>query len=163
MSTPPPNAFLSLVTPVHNGETFIEENLRSILRALERLGRPFEVIVVCDGCVDSSANYARSLGDDRVVVLEYDENQGKGHAIAHGFDVAQGRLVAFLDSDLDIDPQVIVDAALMFDSEPVDAVVGSKRHNDSRVRYPLLRRVYSWGYQMLVRVLFRVNVRDTQV
>ena len=42
-------------------------------------------------------------------------------------------------------------------------MVGSKRHPESRVRYPLLRRVYSSGFQLLVRLLFRVNVRDTQV
>jgi glycosyltransferase involved in cell wall biosynthesis len=159
----PPTVFLSLVTPVHNGEAFIERNLRQILRTLEQLGRPFEVIVVCDGATDSSAELARGLGDDRVVVLDYDEHQGKGHAITRGFEAAQGRLVGWLDSDLDVNAQVIVDAALMFDRAPIDAVVGSKRHPESRVNYPLLRRVYSWGFQVLVRLLFRINVRDTQV
>jgi glycosyltransferase involved in cell wall biosynthesis len=158
-----PNAFLSLVTPVHNGEAFIDESLRHMLDALDRLGRPFEVIVVCDGCADRSAEIARGLGDDRVVVLDYPENLGKGHAIAHGLAAAQGRLVGWLDSDLDINPQLIVDAALRFDEEPIDAVVGSKRHPDSNVHYPLVRRCYSWGYQNLVRLLFRINVRDTQV
>src|SRR5215207_4182065 len=139
-----PTASLSLVTPVHNGAAFIEENLRQILQALERLGRPFEVIVVCDGGSDRSADLARGLGDDRVVVLAYPENHGKGHAIAHGLKVAQGRLVGWLDSDIDIHPQVIVDAALRFDERTIDAVVGSKRHPDSRVHYPLVRRIYSW-------------------
>jgi hypothetical protein len=58
---------------------------------------------------------------------------------------------------------VIVAAARRFDVEPVDAVVGSKRHPDSRVGYPWIRRVYSWGYQVLVALLFRVNTPDTQV
>jgi glycosyltransferase involved in cell wall biosynthesis len=158
-----PNAFLSLVTPVHHGAAFIGESLSHMLAALEGLGRPFELIVVCDGCADRSAEIARGLGDDRVVVLDYPQNHGKGHAIAHGLAAAQGRLVGWLDSDLDIDPQVIVDAALRFDEEPIDAVVGSKRHPDSNVHYPLVRRVYSWGFQNLVRLLFRINVRDTQV
>ena len=42
-------------------------------------------------------------------------------------------------------------------------MIGSKRHPDSAVHYPLIRRVYSWGFQLLVRALFRINVRDTQV
>ena len=158
-----PNAFLSLVTPVHNGAVYIADNLRHILATLERLGRPFEVIVVCDGSSDCSADLARGLRDDRVVVLDYPENQGKGHAIAHGLEAAQGRLVGWLDSDADIHPQVIVDAARRFDETTVDAVVGSKRHPASRVHYPLVRRIYSWGFQNLVRLLFRINVRDTQV
>jgi len=159
----PPAVFLSLVTPVHNGEAFIEANLRHIVRILEQLGRPFEVIVVSDGATDSSAELARGLHDKRVIVLDYPENQGKGLAIARGLEAARGRLVGWLDSDLDVDPHVIVDAALMFDHAPIDAAVGSKRHPDSRVDYPLVRRVYSWGFQMLVRLLFRINVRDTQV
>jgi glycosyltransferase involved in cell wall biosynthesis len=159
----PPRAFLSLVTPVHNGAGFIQENLRDIVRALERLDRPFEVVVVCDGSTDGSAQLANELGDDRIVVLDYPHNQGKGHAITHGLQAAQGRLVGWLDSDLDIDPQVIVDATRVFDARPVDAVIGSKRHPDSKVHYPRVRRTYSWGFQMLVRLLFRINVRDTQV
>lgn len=159
----PPATFLSLITPVHNGEHYIEQSLREIVQALDELGRPFEVIVVCDGSVDCSAQIARSLGDERIVVVEYPDNQGKGHAITHGLKHARGRLIAWLDSDLDIAPEMIVEAVLAFDDNVIDAIVGSKRHPDSVVHYPKLRRFYSWGFQMLVRLLFRINVRDTQV
>jgi glycosyltransferase involved in cell wall biosynthesis len=98
-----------------------------------------------------------------VLVLEYAQNQGKGHAIMHGVAHARGRLIAWLDSDLDIAPEMIVGAARRFEGDEIDAVIGSKRHPDSQVQYPWIRRVYSWGFQMLVRVLFRINVRDTQV
>src|SRR5207302_936457 len=43
-----------------------------------------------------------------------------------------------------------------------DIVFGSKRHPMSLVDYPATRRLYSWGYQQLIRLLFRLNVRDTQ-
>jgi dolichol-phosphate mannosyltransferase len=154
---------VSLVLPVFNGERHIADNLREVLRSLEALERPFEVIVVCDGSTDSSADVARSLGDDRVVVLRYPDNRGKGHAVLHGVDSARGRLVGWLDSDLDISPDAIVHAARRFEEEPVDAVIGSKRHPDSRVSYPLVRRLYSAGFQLMVAFFFRINVRDTQV
>jgi glycosyltransferase involved in cell wall biosynthesis len=157
------NPHLSLVTPVYNGAAYIERSLRAIVAALERLERPFEVIVVCDGSSDLSPDRARALEDARVRVLHYPENQGKGHAILQGAREARGRLIAWLDSDLDIAPEMIVDAARRFDDAEIDAVIGSKRHPDSRVHYPRIRRVYSWGFQMLVRLLFRINVRDTQV
>ena len=154
---------LSLVLPVFNGAGFIGANLAVILRALEALGRPFELIVVCDGSTDGSADVARAVGDERVVVLRYERNQGKGHAVVHGLEAARGRLVGWLDPDLDVAPEVIVAAARRFEAEPVDAVVGSKRHPASRVSYPALRRVYSWGFQVATALLFRINVRDTQV
>ena len=156
--------YLSVVTPVHNGAAFIQSSIQDMLRAFERLDRPFELIVVCDGSSDGTAEQALAVGDPRVRVLQYEENQGKGVAVTCGLAHARGRLVGWLDADLDIAPDLIVAAARRFEEGPeVDAVIGSKRHPASAVHYPLIRRVYSWGYQMLVRTLFRVNVRDTQV
>ena len=47
--------------------------------------------------------------------------------------------------------------------EQLDFAIGSKRHADSVVHYPRSRRIASWLYQQLNRVLFRLDVRDTQV
>ncbi len=47
--------------------------------------------------------------------------------------------------------------------ESLDFVIGSKRHPDSLVHYPPSRRVGSWLYQQFVRLLFSLDVRDTQV
>jgi hypothetical protein len=44
-----------------------------------------------------------------------------------------------------------------------DIIVGSKRHPVSRVDYTNLRKVYSFGYQMIILFLFRLKVKDTQV
>jgi glycosyltransferase involved in cell wall biosynthesis len=155
--------YLSLITPVHNGARYIEQNVRRILAALDELAEPFELIVVCDGCRDGTERVLARVVDDRVRVVPYDRNRGKGYAICYGIHHARGRLIGWLDADLDIDPHVIVAAVEEFKQRPVDAIVGSKRHPDSVVDYPRRRRVYSFGFQQLVRALFRVNVRDTQV
>ncbi len=155
---------LSLIVPVHQGAEFIEQSLEQMLADLSDLDAPFELIVVCDGCTDGTAERARRLFDPRIRVLEYAPNEGKGHAITVGAIEAQGRLIGWLDADLDIHPDVIVRAVRRFDEdEDIDAVVGSKRHPDSEVDYPLPRRFTSWCFQMLVRLLLRVDVRDTQV
>ncbi|MEO6077156.1 MAG: hypothetical protein ABIP54_00015 [Candidatus Andersenbacteria bacterium] len=44
-----------------------------------------------------------------------------------------------------------------------DIVISSKRHPLSQVKYPLIRHAYSFGYQIINRILFRMNIRDTQV
>lgn len=158
-----PDTHLSLVLPVYNGADFVADNVRETVEALTALERPFEILVVCDGCTDDTADEARSVGDPRVRVLEYAPNRGKGYAVTTGLLAAHGRLVGWLDADLDIAPEVIVRAARRFDDAPVDAVIGSKRHRDSAVSYPLVRRIYSWGFQRLVALLFRFDARDTQV
>jgi glycosyltransferase involved in cell wall biosynthesis len=154
---------VSLVTPAFNCAPDIAENLRLILAELERLAAPFEVLVVCDGSTDGTADRAREVGDPRIRVLRYAVNEGKGFAILHGVEAARGRFVGWLDADLDVHPATIVEAAEVLRSQPVDGVLGSKRHPDSKVLYPVQRRVYSFGFQMLVRILFRVHATDTQV
>jgi hypothetical protein len=44
-----------------------------------------------------------------------------------------------------------------------DMVIGSKRHPQSKVDYPLLRRFLSSVYQLLIKKLFNLDVTDTQV
>jgi dolichol-phosphate mannosyltransferase len=160
---PTPATYLSLIIPVFNGEAFVTDNIRRIIRALEPLDEPFELIVVCDGCQDDTEARARSVRDERVRVLAYNVNVGKGHAITHGLAAARGRLVGWLDADLDIDPVVILRSVERFRQSPIDAAIGSKRHPESNVAYPTLRRVYSWGFQRVVAASFRFNARDTQV
>jgi glycosyltransferase involved in cell wall biosynthesis len=156
---------LSLILPVYRGAGWIEGNVRTVLESLDGLPGGFELLVVCDGDDDlaSESAFRVARDDERVRVFRYPQNQGKGFAISFGIGQAEGALIGWLDADLDIAPEMIVRAVECFEQAPIDAAIGSKRHGDSSVRYPLIRRVYSWGYQMLVRALFRLDVRDTQV
>jgi len=154
---------LSLIVPAFNVAEFIEGNLRTMLAELDALPGALEILVVCDGCTDQTAAAAARCDDPRVRVLSYPENRGKGYAICFGIAQAHGRLVGWLDADLDISPRVIASAVGRLGASELDAVIGSKRHPDSQVHYPRVRRVLSSGFQVLVRILFRISVRDTQV
>ena len=153
---------LSLILPAYRAEQFIEENVAVVLDVLGSRDRDFELLVVCDGGEDATADRARAIDDPRVQVIGYPVNQGKGFAICVGLAHARGRLIGWLDADLDIDPAVILEAESELRSGDFDAVVGSKRHPGSSVQYPLVRRFLSWGFQTLVRTTLRVDLRDTQ-
>ena len=157
---------LSAVLPVYNGGEEIVENVGVVVRVL-REGLPdddVEVIVVSDGSIDATAEELLAARDDLGVrVIHYDRNLGKGYAVKAGALAARGEWVAFVDADLDLDPSSVPAYVEVARREDLDAAIGSKRHPDSVVNYPRSRRVASWCYQQLNRVLFRLDVRDTQV
>ena len=98
-----------------------------------------------------------------IKVIGYEKNQGKGHAVKHGMLRAKGDIIGFIDAGMDLKAagiSILLDSMLWRDS---DIIVGSKLHPDSKVDYPLLRRILSWGYRTLTHLFFGFSVRDTQV
>ncbi|MER3487471.1 MAG: hypothetical protein C4307_01395, partial [Chloroflexota bacterium] len=157
---------LTVVVPVYNGQKEIVGNVELIRRTItEGLpGEEVEVIVVSDGSVDGTAERLwEARREAGIRVIHYDRNLGKGYAVKAGALAAHGDWVALVDSDLDLDPGAIPEYLAVARREGLDLVVGSKRHPDSVVHYPPVRRLASWCYQQLNRLLFRLDVRDTQV
>jgi len=87
---------------------------------------------------------------------------GKGKAVRAGLARGRGRYLGFIDGDGDVPPELLAEFVEVVQQRHPDVVLGSKRHPDSQVVYPVARRLYSWGYQQLVRTLFHLDVRDTQ-
>jgi glycosyltransferase involved in cell wall biosynthesis len=157
---------LTAVVPVYNGGEEVVENVTVIQRALAKglPGAEVEVIVVSDGSIDDTADHllaARSEAGIRVI--HYDRNLGKGYAVKAGALASHGAWVALVDADLDVDPRSVPAFVEIARREKLDFAIGSKRHPDSVVYYPRSRRIASRCYQQLNRLLFRLDIRDTQV
>ncbi len=153
---------LSIVVPAYREGRHIHDNLIRLLSEVDKIGIDYEVLVVSDGNTDDTVPEAERVGSSRIQVLAYPVNEGKGFALMHGIHHAAGELIAFIDADMELDPRGI---ALFFEiqqRDQADVVIGSKRHPDSQVIYPPLRRLQSWMYQQLIRVLFHLDVKDTQ-
>jgi glycosyltransferase involved in cell wall biosynthesis len=157
---PAPDVDLSIVIPSYNGGGELGPVVARLARDLD--GIPSEIIVVSDGSTDDTIRIAERAGLERVRVLHYPRRMGKGHALRVGLTEARGKYIAFMDGDGDIDPEGLKPFLTLMELYKPDIVLGSKRHPMSDVHYPPLRRALSWMYHKLGRVLFRVNVRDTQ-
>lgn len=154
---------ISLVVPAYNQEKRIKKNIRNLLRVLETIGIPYELIVVVDGKTDKTFERARQVKSPNLKVLVYKENRGKGFAVKYGMLKGKGDIIGFIDAGMDIDAAGI---AILLDSmlwRKAEIMVGSKLHPDSKVKYPKSRKILSWGFRALCRILFGFKVRDTQV
>ena len=150
---------LSLVVPAYRIADRIASNVATLAAFLEESVGDFEIVVVVDGD-PATATALRTL-PEHVRLIAYPENRGKGFAVRTGFLSSGGRFCGFIDADLELSPATIPE---MLDAleNGADIVVGSKRHPDSHVDYPPFRRVQSLVFQALVRLLFRLRVRDSQ-
>ncbi len=153
---------LSVIVPAYREGRRIHDNLAHLVRELDTLGIGYEVIVVSDGNTDATVTEARRLSSPAVKVFHYPMNVGKGFALALGVAQSTGPLVTFIDADMELDPANIRVFMDLMQQSGCDAVIGSKRHPLSKVSYPAFRRFQSAVYQLFVRVLFKLDVRDTQ-
>jgi glycosyltransferase involved in cell wall biosynthesis len=158
----PKTVELSVVVPAYREGRRIHKNLTRLVGELDKLNVSYEVIVVSDGNTDATASEAKRFGSPAVKVFHYPMNVGKGFALSFGVSQSTGSLVTFIDADMELDPANIKGFIDLMRESDCDAVIGSKRHPESRVSYPAFRRLQSLVYQLFVWTLFRLDVSDTQ-
>src|SRR5580658_5529068 len=154
---------VTIVVPYYNPGARLRTTVEHMVRVLDASEMTFEIIAVSDGSTDGSPFTLEGFPESVVRRLEFDTNVGKGHALRVGLGLGRGRYLGFIDADGDISPEFLAPFVSIMRSQEADIIIGSKRHPDSSVHYPPLRRFYSWGYQHLIAVLFRLHVKDTQV
>ena len=156
------NHFISLIIPSYRQEKTIVENIKYIKSILDQIRYDYEIIIVVDGSVDTSLQRLRKAKIDKAICLSYEKNQGKGFAIRLGMKEAKGDYVMFLDSGNEIDPNGISMLMEHMEWYNADIIVGSKRHAASQVHYSPARKFLSYGYYLLVKIMFNISVKDTQ-
>jgi dolichol-phosphate mannosyltransferase len=147
---------LSLVIPAYNEAAGIGRQVEEADRELARLASAYEVVVVDDGSTDGTADAVReaALGRPRVRLIRHGRNRGYGAALRTGFEAARHERVAFTDADCQFH---LADLALLLTlTDRVPVAVGYRADRQDA----WLRRVYSRGYNLLVRTLLGTRVRD---
>ena len=154
---------ISIVVPSYKQEETIKKDVKRLTHILTTLRMSFEIIVVVDGIFDSTHKRVKSLKDNRVKIIRFKKNYGKGNAVKHGILQAKGDIIGFIDAGMDLDPKELETMLDIMENKKADIVIGSKLHPESRVNYPRIRKLLSWGYRSLTHLLFGFEIKDTQV
>ena len=158
----PKPKLISVIIPAYQQASTIVKDLTRIQAVLKQIRYPSEIIVVVDGRLDQTYQRAKTLASSQLKVYLNKIRQGKGYTVRYGMTKAQGDYIAFLDAGMEIDPNGISMLLEHLEWYNADIIVGSKRHLASVVQYPWDRKILSWGYYFLVRLLFGVKIKDTQ-
>ncbi len=155
---------LSVVMPAYNEGRQICENLLTTSNILSTFVKRYEIIAVDDGSQDDTAGQIKAAAakDSHIIATGYSDNCGKGHAISFGIGKARGAYIAFLDSDLELSPGLLKSYLKIMKSQNSDIVIGSKQHPESKLDYPLTRKIMSYGYYLMLKLMFHLDVHDTQ-
>ncbi len=146
--------------PAYNEADHILEAIAAVRDQFEEVCDDWEIIVVDDGSTDGTRRVVEDLRDDRIKIVGYEQNQGKGRALQLGFHRVTGQFTFFVDSDSEIQPIELETFVRALKS--ADIVIGSKRHPKSIVRTPIVRMILSIGFNVLERLLTGVRATDTQ-
>jgi glycosyltransferase involved in cell wall biosynthesis len=155
---------LSIFFPMWNEEENIERTLGAARFACDELVaagqiEDYELLVVDDASTDATGRLADELAaaDARVRVVHHDRNRKLGGSIKTGFAASTGDLVLYTDADLPFDLRELGRACHVLDTYGAD-IVSAYRLDRTGEGY--VRSVYSTLYNVLVRVVFAVKVRD---
>ena len=154
---------LTLVIACYNEEPILEASVAETLRVLDALRAEVEIIFVDDTSRDNTRAVI-----DRIIAahpgrrlrkIEHPQNVGRGGTVTDGIRAASGRLVGYIDIDLEVHARYIPACLIALESgyDVATALRVYKFYWRSIDRY-----VMSKGYRWLMRQMLRLPLEDTE-
>ena len=130
---------ISVVVPVFNEEESLPILIPKLVKVLNDLETPYEVVLVDDGSSDGSWKILKEMVSRHLFFrsLRLKENRGSSTALVAGSRDARGRKIVTLDSDLQNDPEDIPKLLGYLDQYDMAAGWRQKRED------PWLKRISS--------------------
>lgn len=131
-----------------------------MVKVMETVGEPFEIVLINDGSRDGSLVVMTSIHkrDPRVRIVDFSRNFGHQIAISAGLDYALGRAVIIIDSDLQDPPEVVPELIDRW-RHGAEVVYAQRRKRSGETRFKLLT---ASAFYALIANITAVDIpRDT--
>ncbi len=113
---------VSVIMPVKNGESFLEESIQSIL---SQTFEDFELVLVDNGSTDKSKDICAKFLGPKVQLVRNEGNQTIADALNLGISIAKGQFIARLDSDDIAEQERLATQVDFLENNPNVGIVGS--------------------------------------
>ncbi|WP_455646121.1 glycosyltransferase family 2 protein, partial [Methanosphaera sp.] len=120
---------VSVIIPVYNTEQYLDKCLNSIE---QQTLTDIEIICIDDCSTDSSLDILKDHArkDNRIIILQNEENKGAGYSRNIGLNIAQGKYIMFIDSDDYIDLETLEYCFKKSEEEEVEVLMFKARNWD---------------------------------
>jgi glycosyltransferase involved in cell wall biosynthesis len=148
----------SVVVPLYNEESVVQELYERLTRVMKQLGGSYELVLVEDGSADATLEKLKEITekDEHVVVVQLRRNFGQTPALAAGFDCSRGEVIISMDGDLQHLPEEIP-AFLEKIDEGYDVVSGWR---EKRVDNLIMRKIPSRAANWMASKISGVDIHD---
>jgi len=149
---------ISVIVPLFNEEDSVELLYSSIVDALSKTKKTFEIILVDDGSSDATFEKAKALKEKGVnlKVIKFRKNYGQTPAMQAGLDYARGDTIISMDGDLQNDPS---DIPLFIEKieEGYDVVCGWRKNRKDKL---ISRKIPSKIANKLIAFITGIKIHD---
>lgn len=157
---------VSVVIPAYNEKNRLRNCVDTVENYfLKDYSSDFEIIIIDDGSNDETSEITNNLKSkyNNVFSLRNEKNLGKGYSIKRGMLAAKGDIVIFTDTDMAVPIEEFRKFSKAIESG-FDIAIASRRLKDSQIKVyqPLFRRVLSWFFHIIRRLLYLWDIKDTQ-
>lgn len=154
---------LSLVLACYNEAETFSQSVKNIISVLDKTDWTYEIIFVDDKSTDNTVQLIKQVlkkyPRKHLSAIYHETNQGRGKTVTDGFFKAQGRVVGFIDIDLEI-PAWYIPRAVEAINAGSDAAIGWRVYD---INFKgLIRWLASKGYMWLRAKLLDINLKDTE-
>lgn len=119
---------LSIIIPMFNESENVKNTIERIEESLKYYSGDYEIVAVNDGSTDNTLETLQEITklDNKVKVVSYPKNIGRGMALRKGFKEASGEYIVSIDADLSYSPEYILKLINMLKTHPeLDFVLAS--------------------------------------
>jgi glycosyltransferase involved in cell wall biosynthesis len=142
--------------PLYKDARTVKLMINKSLEVLKKINKKFEIIIVDDCCPQKSGKIALLISKKikQIKVFFHKKNKGYGAALKTGLKNCKNDWIFMIDGDNEYDVKEIF--KLMKESNDNDLII-TYRH---KKKYKLYRKIISWSYNLILRLIFKINYRD---
>lgn len=151
---------LSIVATLYQSEPYVIEFCKRASAAAYEFGDDYEIVLVNDGSPDHSLDVAVQCvaEDNHIVVIDLSRNFGHHKAMMTGLRATQGDRVFLIDSDLEEEPEWLMDFAQQMDTDRSDVVYGVQNERKGNVFERLSGRIFYKLFRLLTGIVQPSNI-----
>lgn len=155
---------LSVVIPCYNEQALLAHSVGELVAALKATKLEYELIFVDDASRDETVATINALRQrfcgERMHVLIHEVNQGRGRTATDGFRIATGRIVGYIDIDLEVHARYIPAMVDAIDRQGYEVATGWRIYQATRTG--LFRALSSKTYHLLASWMLDLPFQDTE-